>query len=133
MSAQVYEATLWPAFRIASSFVAIPPQSSIRWRALGGVVYVGKDVSGGSAGATGGVGRCGLGRHAGGVIGGIVAGQVGRGLLWFIGGGVIARPLVVLVFGKNLSCSDVSWQTCWRAGAKMCVMRSVLMNRFLPS
>ena len=36
MSAQVYEATLWPAFRTASNPVAIPPQSSTRWRALGG-------------------------------------------------------------------------------------------------
>ena len=47
----------------------------------GGVVYVGKDVSGGSAGATVGVGRGGLGRPAGGVIGEIVVGQVGRGLV----------------------------------------------------
>ena len=36
MSAQVYEATLWPAFKTASNLVAIPPQSSTRWRALGG-------------------------------------------------------------------------------------------------
>ena len=133
MSAQVYEATLWPAFRTASSPVAIPPQSSTRWRARVGMVYVGREVSEGSAGASLGVGRGGLGRHAGGVIGDMVAGQVGRGRVCCIGGGVIEYPLVVLVFGKNLSCSAVSWQTCWRAGAKICVMRYVFTNRFLPS
>ncbi len=97
------------------------------------MVYVGRDVSEGSAGASVGVGRSGLGRPAGGVLGKMVAGQIGRGLVCCIGGGMIDRPLVVLVFGKNLSCSAVIWQTCWRAGAKMCVMRSVLTNRFLPS
>ncbi len=97
------------------------------------MVYVGKDVSEGSAGASVGVGRGGLGRPAGGVIGEIVAGQVGRGLVCCIGGGVIDRLLMVLVFGKNLSCYAVSWQTCWRAGANMCVMRCVIKNRFMPS
>ena len=76
------------------------------------MVYVGREVSKGSAGASLGVGRGGLGLPAGGVIGEIVAGQVGRGRVCCIGGGVIERPLVVLVFGKNLSCSAVSWQTC---------------------
>ncbi len=97
------------------------------------MVYVGRIVREGSAGASVGVGLGGLGRPIGGVIGEMVAGQIGRGIVCCIGGGVIDRPLLVLVFGKNLSCSAVSWQTCWRAGAKMCVMRSVLTNRFLPS
>ncbi len=65
------------------------------------MVYVGKDVSEGSAGASEGVGRGGLGLPAGGVIGEIVAGQIGRGLVWCIGGVVIDRHLVVLEFGKN--------------------------------
>jgi hypothetical protein len=34
MSAYVYEATAWPALRIASSLVAMPPQSSTRWMGL---------------------------------------------------------------------------------------------------
>ncbi len=97
------------------------------------MVYVGKDVSEGSAGVSVGVGRGGLCRPAGGVLGEMVARQIGRGLVCCIGGNVIDRPLVVLVFGKNLSCSAVIWQTCWRAGAKMCVMRFVLTNRFLSS
>ncbi len=94
MSAQVYEATLWPAFRVASNLVAIPPQSSTRWRALGGMVYVGRDGSVGSAGASVGDGRGGLGRPAGGVLGEMVVGQIGRGLVCCIGGGMIDRPLV---------------------------------------
>ena len=104
-----------------------------RWRALGGVLYVGIDGSVGSAGNSVGDGRGGLGRLAGGVLGNMVARQIERGLVCCIGGGMIDRPLVVLVFGKNLSCSAVIWQTCWRAGAKMCVSRSVLTNRLLPS
>ncbi len=97
------------------------------------MVYVGRDVNEGSAVASVGADRGGLGRPAGGVIGEIVAGQVGRGRVCCIGGGVIDRPLVVLVFGKNLSCFADSWETCWSTGAKMCVMRYVLKNRFLPS
>ena len=101
MSAHVYEATLWPAFRTASSPVAIPPQSSTRCRALGGMVYVGRDVMEGSEGASVGAGRGGLGRPAGGVLGEMGAGQVGRGLVCWIGGGVFGRPREALVFGKN--------------------------------
>ncbi len=74
MSAQVYEATSWPDFRTASNHVPIPPKSSTRWRAMGGMVYVGRDVSEGSAGASVGAGRGGLGLPPGGVIGAIVAG-----------------------------------------------------------
>jgi hypothetical protein len=91
----------------------------------GGMVYVGRDAREGSAGASVGVGRGGLGRHAGGVLGEMVAGQIGRGLVRCIGGGVIGRPLVALVFGKNLSCSAVIWQKYWRAGAKICAYKPV--------
>ena len=81
MSAHVYEATLWPAFSNASNPVAIPPQSSTKWRALGGVVYVGRYFREGSARASVGVGRGGLCRPAGEVLGEMVAGQIGRGLI----------------------------------------------------
>ena len=97
------------------------------------MVYVGRAVREGSAGASVSAGRGGLGRSASGVLGEMVAVQIGRGLVCCIGGGVIVRPLEALVFGKKMSCSAVIWQTCWRAGAKMCVMRYVLTNRFLPS
>ncbi len=99
----------------------------------GGMEYVGREVSEGSAGASVGVGRGGLGRLADGVLDEMVVGQIGRGLVFCIGGSVIDHSLMVLVFGKNFSCSAVIWQTCWRAGARMCVMRSMLNNRFLPS
>ena len=97
------------------------------------MMYVGRDVREGSSGASVGSGRGGLGRPAGGVLGEMVAGQIGRGLVCFIGGGVIGRPREALVFGKKISCSAFIWQTCWNTGARMCVMRYVLTNRFLPS
>ena len=45
-SAQVYEATVWPAVRSASNPVAMPPQSSTRWMCLPGMSYLGRDASG---------------------------------------------------------------------------------------
>ena len=47
----------------------------------GGMVYVGRDGREGSAGASVYVGRGGLDRPAGGVLGEMVAGQIGRGLV----------------------------------------------------
>ena len=72
-------------------------------------MYVGRDVSEGSAEASVGADRGGLGRPAGGVLDEMVVGQIGRGLVCCIGGGMIDRLLVVLVFGKNLSCFAVIW------------------------
>ncbi len=46
MSAHVYEATAWPDLRIASSLVAMPPQSSTRWMGLWGRIYLGMVVRG---------------------------------------------------------------------------------------
>ncbi len=97
------------------------------------MVYFGRAAREGSAGASVGAGRGGLGRPAGGVLGEMGAGQVGRGLVCCIGGGVFGRPREALVFGKKISCFAFIWPTCWRAGARMCVMRFVLTNRFLPS
>ncbi len=45
------------------------------------MVYVGRDVKEGSAGDSVVAGRGGLGRPAGGVLGEMVAGQIGRGLV----------------------------------------------------
>ena len=97
------------------------------------MVYVGRYASEGSAGAAVVACRGGLGLPMGGVPGELVAGQIGRGLVYCIGGGRIALPLGVLLDGKNLSCSSVIWHTCFIAGANMFVMRSVLTNRSLPS
>ena len=77
-----------------------------------GMVYVGRDNSVGSAEVSVGEGCGGLGLPVCGVLGEMVAWQIGRGLVCCIGSGMIDRPLVVLVFGKNLSCSVVIWQTC---------------------
>ncbi len=45
-SAQVYEATAWPAFRSASKPVEMPLQSSTRWMGLPGMWYLGRDARG---------------------------------------------------------------------------------------
>ena len=87
MSAHVYEAIAIPAFRRASSPVAIPPQSSTRCRGLFGIEYRGicARVDVGCSFPAEIMG--GLGVPCGGVWGEIVAGQAGMGL----GGDLVVR------------------------------------------
>ena len=77
--AHVYEATAWPAFRAASSLVAMTLQNSTRCMGLWGKMYLRIVAREKGEGITLGLG--GLGLPAGGVCGEIDAGQNGKRLV----------------------------------------------------
>ncbi len=101
MSAHVYEAIESPAFRAASSPVAIPPQNSTMYRGLCGIEYRGScaRVAVGYSSPAEILG--GPGVPSGGVWGDIVAGQVGMGLGGDPAGMVVGPPVLASVAGKN--------------------------------
>ncbi len=101
MSSHVCKAKAWPAFKITSSPVAMPPHSSTRWMGLWGRVYFGKVARGGDGGISKGERLGGLGRPVGRVCKEIDAGQTKIGLVCGIEGVVMGRPLLFLVFGKK--------------------------------
>ncbi len=101
VSAHVYEAIESPAFRAASSPVAMPPQSSTKCRGLCGIENRGRCARvavgySSSAEILGGVGV-----PRGGVWGEIVAGLGGMGLGGDPAGMVVGPPILTSVFGKN--------------------------------
>jgi hypothetical protein len=95
MSTHVYEATDWPDLRTASSLVAIPPHSSTRWMGLWGRMYLGMS-------ARVSFGGCleGRGGSLGGVLGGMAAGQTGKGLMGRSAGGCRVVPSSPVCSGK---------------------------------
>ena len=64
-------------------------------------------------------GRRGSGFPGGGVVGEISARQTGKVLVGRAEGEMVGGPLLVRVFGKNISCSADTWQVLRRAGARI--------------
>ena len=95
MSTHVYDATTWPALRIDSSPVAMPPHNSTRWMGLWGRMYLG--VS-----ARASVGGCleVRGGSMGGVRGDMAAGQTGKGLMGRSAGGCKVVPSSPVCSGR---------------------------------
>ena len=88
MSAHVYEASAWHAFRTASNHVAMPPQSSTIGMGLWGRMYlIRMDTRGEEGGMSLGEGLRGLGVPVGGVCREIDVGQIGKGLVGCSEGG----------------------------------------------
>jgi hypothetical protein len=88
MSAHVYEATAWPALKIASSIVAMPPQISTRWMGIRGRIYLGMLARAWGEGVSFGGCLEDFGMPNGGVRGDMAAGQTGKGLIGRSAGGV---------------------------------------------
>ena len=109
MFAHVYEATAWPALRIASSPVAMPPQSSTKWMGLWGRVYLGMFASGaGGRGVSLVEGIRVIVALGGGVVRETDVGQTGRGRIGRAEGEVFGGPPRAREFRKNVSCfSDI--------------------------
>ena len=69
-----------------------------------------------------------------GVVGEIInAGQTGKGLVGCAEGEVVVGPLLVRVFGKNITCSTNMWQVLQRAGARIWLMRSMHRSGCMPA
>ena len=109
MSAHVYEATAWPALRIASSPVAMPPRSSTKCRGLWGRVYLGMFASGAGEGMSLAEGRRAFVALGGGVVGETDVGPTGKGRVGRAEGEVFGGPPRAREFGKNVSCSSDIW------------------------
>ena len=134
MSAHVCAATARPAFRAASSVVAMPPHSTTRWIDLWVRMYLENVAMGEDEGAFLNEVLGGLGLPVGGMVGESDDGQTEKGLVGCSeGGGVAGRPPLALVFGRNFRCSAVMWQTMRRAEARTKLMRSMHTNWPLPS
>jgi hypothetical protein len=87
MPVHVYEATAWPALRIASSLVAMPRESSTRWMGLRGRIYLGMFVRVWGVGLSFGGCLEDFGIPNGGVRGDMVVGQIGKGFVGRSAGG----------------------------------------------
>jgi hypothetical protein len=133
MSAHVYEATSWPALRIASSLVVMPPQSSTKWMGLWGRVCLGMFASGAGEGWSLVEGRSVFVALGGGVVEETNVAQTGKGRVGRAEEEVSGGPSLACEFGKNVSCSSDIWQVLRRAEVRSWPMRSMHTNWSLPS